>query len=388
MSYKKISKNIFFKNFLRISKSNKLKNEFKILLEKKNYILNSLNKNYKDNYNFEKIKKFKKKLDLRIIGMGGSILGTKAIYSFLAEKIKKKVYFVDNLDNYSVNKENKNFLNIIVSKSGNTLETLSNVNVLVKKKDKNILITESKQNHLRLLANELKAEIIDHNNYIGGRYSVLSEVGMLPVELMGLKPEKFRKLNLLIKNKQFIESLVSNVSSTLFYVKNKKFNSIILNYDSSSENLFKWYQQLVAESLGKKGKGVLPVISNMPKDNHSVMQLYLDGFKNNFFTFFFVRKKNSLKINKKNLLPQLNYLRNKSLNQIVETQKKATENVFLRKKIPFRSFVVDKKDENTIGELFIFFILETILLGKALKVNAFDQPSVELIKSETYKIFN
>ena len=82
-----------------------------------------------------------------------------------------------------------------------------------------------------------------------------------------------------------------------FFIFQKKFNSIIINYDEKSESLFNWYQQLVAESLGKKNKGILPIISNMPRDNHSVMQLYLDGFKNNFFTFFYVNENNSDKIN-------------------------------------------------------------------------------------------
>ena len=113
---------------------------------------------------------------------------------------------------------------------------------------------------------------------------------MLPAELMGLKSNNFRQLNSLIKNKKFINALISNVSSTLYFIKRKKFNSIIINYDQKSENLFKWYKQLVAESLGKHQKGLLPIVSNMPKDNHSVMQLYLDGFKNNFFTFFYVNE--------------------------------------------------------------------------------------------------
>ena len=160
---------------------------------------------------------------------------------------------------------------------------------MIKKNDKNIFITENKKNYLYLLAEKLKAEIIHHNNYIGGRYSVLSEVGMLPAELMGLKSKNFRQFNTLIKNKNFLNSLIYNVSSILYFSKKKKFNSIIINYDEKSESLFKWYQQLVAESLGKKKKGLLPIISNMPKDNHSVMQLYLDGFKNNFFTFFYVK---------------------------------------------------------------------------------------------------
>ena len=103
---------------------------------------------------------------------------------------------------------------------------------------------------------KLKAEIIHHNNFIGGRYSVLSEVGMLPAELMGLNIKKFKQINNLVKNKKFVNSLIANVDSTLYFLKKKKFNSIILNYDESSDNLFKWYQQLVAESLGKKGKGI------------------------------------------------------------------------------------------------------------------------------------
>ena len=124
----------------------------------------------------------------------------------------------------------------------------------------------------------------------------------------------------------------------------------------------------------------------MPKDNHSLMQLYLDGPKNNFFTFFFTNEKNSLKINNKEILSSHKYIKNKNLNQIMLSQKKATENVFLKKNIPFRSFEILNRDEKTLGELFCFFILETILLGRALKINPYDQPSVELIKKETKKI--
>jgi glucose-6-phosphate isomerase len=209
---------------------------------------------------------------------------------------------------------------------------------------------------------------------------------MLPAELMGLNTTKFKQLNNLIKNKNFINSLITNVNNTLFFLKQKKFNSIILNYDESSENLFKWYQQLIAESLGKKGKGIMPIISSMPKDNHSVMQLYLDGPKNNFFTFFYVSEKKSDKINNNKILSSSSYLRNKSLSKIILSQKLATEKVFLDKNIPFRSFEIIARNEKTLGELFCFFILETILLGRALNINPYDQPSVELIKKETKKI--
>ena len=116
------------------------------------------------------------------------------------------------------------------------------------------------------------------------------------------------------------------------------------------------------------------------------MQLYLDGPKNNFFTFFSVEEKNSNKINNKNLKKTFSYLANKDTNDIIKAQFEATQNVFKKKGIPFRSFIIKNRDEKTLGELFCFFILEVIMLGKALKVDPFNQPEVELIKKETYKI--
>ena len=381
-----LTRDIRFKNYKVKSNISKIKKEFKNLLSKENEILSSLTSKYKYSYSNKIIKKYKKFSILQIIGIGGSILGTEAIFSFLKDKIKKNFLFIDNIKNETLkNKENK-ILNLVVSKSGNTLETISNSNIFVKKKDKNIFITENRNSYLNNLAKSLKAEIIHHNNFIGGRYSVLSEVGMLPAELAGLNPKKFKQLNFLINNKNFVNGLMNNVASTINLVKKKKYASIILNYDEKSENLFKWYQQLIAESLGKKSKGILPVISSMPKDNHSLMQLYLDGPKKNFYTFFNVLNEKSLKINNNKILYSHRYLKNKSLAKILYSQKLAAEKVFLRKKIPFRSFEVLKRIEKTLGELFCFFILETILLGRSLNVNPFDQPSVELIKKETKQI--
>ena len=378
------TKKINFKNF-RIKRFNKeILKDLNLIIKEKNKVIESLSTSYKYSYNKAILSKIKKYSDIRVIGMGGSILGTEAIYDFLRDKVKKNFYFINNLQS-SKKIAKKNYANLIVSKSGNTLETISNTNIFIKKNEKNFFITENKNSYLYSIANKLKAEIIHHNNFIGGRYSVLSEVGMLPAQLMGLDEKKFKQLNSLIINKNFIRSLVSNVSSILNFIKKKKSNSIILNYDECSNNFFKWYQQLIAESLGKKGKGILPIISTMPKDNHSLMQLYLDGPKNNFYTFFFSHEKNSMHIKNNDILFSHKYLKNKSLNQIILSQKKATEKVFIKKNIPFRSFEVMQRDEKTLGELFCFFILETILLGRALKVNPYDQPSVELIKKETKK---
>ena len=378
-------KEIDFKEF-NLKKNLFLKKKLNKILNNKNSVIESLGKNYKNSYDKKLLNKYKKSLNFRVIGMGGSILGTQAIYDFLRHKIKRKFEFINNLDSSLKNKIQKKYTNLIVSKSGNTIETITNVNLFVKKKDRNIFITENKKSYLFLLANKMKSEIVHHNNFIGGRYSVLSEVGMLPAELMGLSANNFRNYNNLIKNKYFLNNLVSNVCSTLYLVKKKKFNSIIINYDEKSNNLFNWYQQLIAESLGKKSKGILPVVSSMPKDNHSVMQLFLDGFKNNFFTIFYVKENKSFKINNQKILSSHPYLKNKNLDQIIYAQKKATENVFKKQNIPFRSFEVRKRDEKTLGSLFTFFILETILLGNALNLNPYDQPAVELIKQETKKL--
>ena len=116
------------------------------------------------------------------------------------------------------------------------------------------------------------------------------------------------------------------------------------------------------------------------------MQFYLDGPKKSFFTFFSVNENNSKIIKKKNLPTTHKKLINLDINKIIKSQKEATESIFKKEKIPFRTFNIKNRSEEVLGELFCFFILETILLGRSLNVNPFDQPSVELIKKETKKI--
>ena len=386
------TKNIKFKNFITKKKSKNIKILRNFIKNKsllKNYpLLKSLTNKFEYSFQKKKIKSFKKYQEVNLIGMGGSILGAEAIYDFLKYKVNKKFSFYNNLQIQRVPKTNKKNINLVISKSGNTLETVSNFNLLLQsqKKNKNVILCEKKNNYLSLLAKKLKAEILEHKNYIGGRYSVFSETGMLPAELMGLNEKKFKRFNYLIKNKYFINSLIQNVASIIGFVKKGKTNSVILNYDEKSENLFKWYQQLTAESLGKNGKGIFPIVSSMPKDNHSLLQLYLDGPKNNFYTFFSVKENNSQKFNNSNLFGKYSILKNKNIYNILDAQKKATENIFRIKKIPFRSFEIINRSEETLGEIFCFFILETILLSHLLKVNPFNQPKVELIKNETKKI--
>ena len=396
-----LKKDNFFKNyFINLSKYNKnLKKTKKVfssfIVDLKNNqipLLKSYEKNYEFDFSATTVKKFSKYRNIVVIGMGGSILGTKSIYSFLKKRIKKEVFFFDNLDlnlslKYKKIKNLKNSCFIIVSKSGDTLETITNLGAIFSEnllKNKLIIITEITDNALMAIANKYNAEIIEHKEFIGGRYSVLSETGMFPAALMGLNLMKFKNLKRLINNKNFISSLIQNVASIHTLNSKKINNSVILNYDSSLNDLGYWYQQLVAESLGKQGKGINPILSFGPKDHHSLLQLYLDGPKDKFFTFFNSSKReNKLKVARDIIPNNMGFLINKNLEFIINAQCNATKNIFKLKKIPFRQITFTKKNEDELGEIFTFFVLETILLSRLMNINPFDQPAVEQVKIET-----
>ena len=355
--------------------------------------LNVLDKNFKFNFNIKDLKKFKKFSTIALIGMGGSILGAEAIHNFLNKKIKKRVFFFNNLDedNLTQFKKKENLsktLFIVISKSGNTIETISNafsLNIMKKNSKNIILISEKKNNLLFFLSKKLNLFHLEHKNYIGGRYSVLSEVGLVPAYLMGIDIFKLRsniRQFLKKKNKIFLKKSALQLSS-LF--NSKKYNSLIfLNYSPELEKFLYWTQQLIAESLGKKNKGFLPVISNAPKDHHSLLQLYLDGPKDKLFYIFSFDKKSKKKLNISNDL--LNYLSKKSLSTIKNAQKNSLIKSFLNKKIPFREIKIRKLNEKVLGELFSYFILETIILGKLSNINPYNQPAVEQIKKYTKQL--
>ena len=398
-----LKKDNFFKNyFINLSKYNKnLKKTKKVfssfIVDLKNNqipLLKSYEKNYEFDFSATTVKKFSKYRNIVVIGMGGSILGTKSIYSFLKKRIKKEVFFFDNLDlnlslKYKKIKNLKNSCFIIVSKSGDTLETITNLGAIFSEnllKNKLIIITEITDNALMAIANKYHAEIIEHKEFIGGRYSVLSETGMFPAALMGLNLMKFKNLKRLINNKNFISSLIQNVASIHTLNSKKINNSVILNYDSSLNDLGYWYQQLVAESLGKQGKGINPILSFGPKYHHSLLQLYLDGPKDKFFTFFnSTKRENKLKVARDIIPNSMGFLINKNLEFIINAQCNAVKNIFKLKKIPFRQITFNKKDENELGEIFTFFVLETILLSRLMNINPFNQPAVEQVKIETKK---
>ena len=384
--------------------SKKLENKFdKVFLEikedlkKSDKTINVLDNKFVFNFKIKDLKKFKTFKTIAIIGMGGSILGVEAIYSFLKKKIKKKVFFFNDLDENKISCFKKNqklskVLFIIISKSGNTIETLSNTFSLsiIKKNSKNvIIISEKKNNILFSLSKKMNLFYIEHKDYIGGRFSVLSEVGIIPAYLMGINIFKLRSRildPLSLKNRIYLKNHTTKLASL---IKSQKFNDLIfLNYLPELEKFLFWSQQLVAESLGKQNKGFLPVISNAPKDHHSLLQLYLDGPHNKLFYIFSFEKKSLKKIKLNKNINIKSFLNKKRLSTIKQAQKNALIKTFKKKKIPFREFRIKEINEETLGKLFSYFIIETIIIGKLLNINPFNQPAVEQVKEYTKELLS
>ncbi len=386
VSLKKLTKKFEDINF---EISNDIKNKKKTL--------NVLDNQFKFNFKIKDLEKFKKFRIIALVGMGGSILGAEAIYNFLEKKIKKKIYFFDNLDvkKISAFKRKKilnNVLFLIISKSGNTIETLSNTFSLniIKKNSKNIiLISEKKNNLLFSLSKKFNLFYIEHKNYIGGRYSVLSEVGIIPAYLMGINIFKLR-INvfkfLKDKNKTYLKNSALKLACIINAKKIK--NLIFLNYAPELEKFLFWCQQLIAESLGKKNKGFLPVISTMPKDHHSLLQLYLDGPRDKLFHIFSVEEKLKEKINISKTIDKDNFLNKKTLISVKIAQKKALIKSLKNKNIPFREFKIKSINEEVLGKLFTYFMLETVLIGKLINIDPYNQPAVEQVKIFTKKILS
>ena len=188
------------------------------------------------------------------------------------------------------------------------------------------------------------------------------------------------------KNKSFLKESVMNLANIL---KSKNLNNIILlNYSPKLEKFLLWTQQLIAESLGKKNKGFFPVLSNVPKDHHSLLQLYLDGPKDKIFYVFNAELKSNIRIDSKYIDDEKKYLKNKFLNTIKIAQKNALIKSLKKNNLPFREFTLKKIDESTLGQLFTYFMIETVLIGKLSKINPFDQPAVEQVKIYTKQHLN
>ena len=384
-------------NFLRKFKLNikKTRTEFNFVKKNFNRIVPLLK--YYTKYNsFKKnlnLKKFFRYKNVVIIGMGGSSLGIKCIYSFFKNNIKKNILFFDDLDvnlykNLSNLRDLKNTCFLIISKSGNTLETLANFNAISPKlinKNNSLIITENNLNTLNTIAKKNNIQILKHPRNVGGRFSIFSEVGFFPASLMGVKINKIIKNLKIFNSKKMENQTIKNIAFLFSLYQSGYKNNILLNYDKDLNDLCFWYQQLICESLGKNKKGFLTMLSPMPRDNHSMLQFYLDGFNKSFFTFLNSQETSKIKISNKYLSKNQKFLSSKSVKDIIDVQNKATKIIFKKRNKPFRDISI-KKNEKDFAFLISFLVLETIVLGRLLKVNAFNQPAVEEVKVETKKI--
>jgi len=357
--------------------------------------------NQKDLAEFGKLaKKISPYKKIIILGVGGSSLAGKTLSAL---KFQNKLEFLESIDpttlkNSLDNIDLKNTFFLVISKSGETIETTCQTLIIIEKfrqeKIKNfakqfLFVTESLDNSLAKIAKELNIEIANHPRDIGGRFSCFTITGMLPALLAGLDCKKIRN-----GAKKVVEDFLNNDKNIThscqvqlsLYQQGLRSN-VIMPYIDSLKNFTDWYRQLWAESLGKNGFGSLPINSMGTIDQHSQLQLYLEGPKDKFFTFITTKKAiDDFAVNDLKTCKTL--FGGKKLSEIVRVEQETTIEVLNRKKLPIRIFEVNKINEETLGGLMMQMFLETILMAISQKINPFDQPAVELRKDLAKEILN
>jgi len=359
--------------------------------------INSLEENILEIFNFSKQKK-----NFLVFGTGGSNLGAKALINILQKK-NSNIHFFDNIDpvgfsNYLIEIDIKNTGFIFISKSGTTPETLCQLSCLIELFNqqnnldiffKNALfITENKKSPLLSIALSNKCKILDHPKDIGGRYSVFSNVGMIPAILAGIDVKKiYAGVQDEIINFQEGDYLKIGQFFRYQNINKNLIMSIIMTYSDGLNFFGKWYLQLWAESLGKDHKGITAIHAVGTTDQHSQLQLYLDGPKDKFFSFITTNHSNTgLRLHDKTMKQNnLNYLYNKSMGDLMQAEQQATIDTFKLNKFPYREINLHKIDEFSLGKLMAFSIMETIATCLYFDVNPFDQPAVEQGKTLTKK---
>ncbi len=347
-------------------------------------------------------KEFKlNKKKIILFGTGGSNLGARALCNIKYNR-DIQIEFYDNIDpnTFENSFEAIDFKTtgfIVVSKSGSTPETLAQFSSLYQKaiqKNKldeflsNILvITEFNNSPLYKIAKDIKCTLLEHENDIGGRFSIFSNVGIIPAIILGIDINQlYRGATDVINNFEKYSSL--NLGKYLFLQKEKKYNSSVLM--TYSDNLYfygKWYLQLWAESIGKNKKGITPIHSVGTTDQHSQLQLYLDGPSDKFFTFITTNHSKKGPLINEDIFKDtnINFFKNKFLGDLMQAEQYATLETFKQNNFSIREVFIPKIDEKNVGRLLALSIIETISSCMYLNVNPFDQPAVEQSKILTKK---
>ena len=377
-----------------------------------------------DKNEFERIKKAAKKISkesevLVVIGIGGSYLGARAVIESLTNTFynlqdnKKRKYpmilFAGN--NLSPNYINdlidligdKDFSVNVISKSGTTTEPaiafrifreiLENKYGIDEARSRIYVTTDKERGALKTLSDMEGYEKFVVPDNVGGRYSVLTAVGLLPIATAGIDVEKLMSGARIAQEKYSDENLKYNecyqyaVTRNILY-KNNKNIEILVNYEPKMHYFIEWWKQLYGESEGKEGKGIFPSGVDYTTDLHSMGQYIQDGRRNLLETVLCIKNPSSnIKINTDDdNLDGLNYLAGKDLDYVNKKAMEGTVEAHVTGDVPNLMITIDKLDEENIGELIYFFELACAVSGNILGVNPFNQPGVEEYKKNMFRL--
>ncbi|MBN2669331.1 MAG: glucose-6-phosphate isomerase [Bacteroidales bacterium] len=363
----------------------------------------------------EKIKSIAKRLQsletIVVIGIGGSYLGAKAVIDafkpyFTAQKTEV-VFAGQNLDEVYINElkdylKNRNFGIIVISKSGTTLEPAVAFRLLFEQlvqqfgeasiKDRVVAITDENKGALRSLVNAYGIDSFVVPDDVGGRYSVLTPVGLLPIAVAGVDIDNLLQGAIdaeVLYQKEDINNPAIQYATIRNILYHKSYTNEVMVYSVPKLNAFiEWWKQLYGESEGKDHKGIFPVSLNITTDLHSLGQFVQDGTRNLFETFIRISEpKTKLQVNHSEAnYDGLNYLTGKGLHYINKQAEKGTIQAHSGGGVPIIEIEIDKIDEKNIGELIFFFEIACGISGYLLGVNPFDQPGVEAYKKNMFSL--
>ena len=377
-----------------------------------------------DKKEFEKIKKSAKKIQdnsdvLVVIGIGGSYLGARAViealthtfYAYLPKEQRKTpqiLYVGNNLNPNYINDiidliENRDFSINVISKSGTTTEPAIAFRIFreilenkygLKEAQKRIYVTtDKKKGALKQLADTEKYTTFVIPDNIGGRYSVLTAVGLLPIAVAGIDITKLMNGARFAQEKYVDKSLKYNdcykyaVIRNLLY-KNSKNIEILVSYEPKLHYMIEWWKQLFAESEGKDGKGIFPTGAEFTTDLHSIGQYIQEGRRNLFETVINIEKsKNDIEIKEDaDNLDGLNYIAGKKLDYVNKKAMEGTISAHVDGGVPNIVINMSELNEETLGHLIYFFELAVAMSGNLIGVNPFNQPGVEKYKTNMFKL--
>jgi len=351
--------------------------------------------------------------DIVILGTGGSSLGGQTLAQLAGFAVPgvgslrppPRLHFIDNLDAHTYAEllarlPHATTRFVAISKSGGTAETLmQTIAALSALKDAGLQtripdlflgISEpaksGKKNGLRDLLGKFRVPMLDHDPGVGGRYSALTNVGLLPAAMLGLDVGAIREgaglaLAPVLSNKpaaQVPAALGAALSIALAESKGKSI-SVLLAYCDRLQRLTHWYVQLWAESLGKEGKGTTPLAALGPVDQHSQLQLFIAGPRDKLFTIVTVGATGQgprIDGELAKLAGEPGFS-GKTIGDLVAAEGRATAETLVKNGCPVRTIHIDRLDEESLGELMMHFMLETIIAAHLLGIDAFDQPAVE-----------